>query len=314
MSVIPSYLKPGDTIGIVATARWITKEQLQPALDLLGSWGFRVKTGTYLHKNFFQLAGTDRERTEDFQAMLDDDEVKAILVARGGYGTVHIIDQLDFSAFMKKPKWICGYSDITVIHTHLNTRGIASIHSTMPISFPDATPEALENLRQTLTGELQTIRWQTGGQNAPMTTDTATLIGGNLSVISSLLGSASWGREKNGPFILFLEDVDEMLYHIDRMMMALRRAGILDQVQVIILGGMTQMKDNTTSFGFPSENPWGQSATEIVESVAASLSIPVLTGFPAGHQNDNRAFYLGMPCSLVVADGFASLRFQTTRL
>lgn len=309
-AIIPSFLKFGDTIAIVATARWISPEQLQPAITLFESWGFRVKLGKYLHTVNFQLAGTDAERTADLQWAMDDPEIKAVVIARGGYGTVRIIDQIDFSQFVRNPKWICGYSDITVLHAALSSMDIASIHSTMPISFPDATPLALENLRMALTGELLHVSFTNESAhmiplNAPCK---GRIFGGNLSVLFSLLGSKSLSMKE--PFILFLEDVDEMIYHIDRMVMGLERAGVLTHAVGICVGGFTQMKDNTSNFGFPHDNPWGSSPENILKECARKNHLPICFGMPAGHQNDNRAFYLGVETIMQMEDEECLLKFQ----
>ncbi len=308
-AIIPSFLKNGDTISIVATARWISPDDLAFAAQQLEKWGFRVKAGKHIHTKNFQLAGTMEQRTSDMQSALDDPEVKAILIARGGYGTVQIIDHLDFSNFLKAPKWICGYSDISVLHAHLNSMDVATIHSTMPISFPNATSEALENLRLALIGELRKIEFNSSSTAAGLHEE-VTLFGGNLSVIYSLLGSQS--LKPKGSIILFLEDVDEMYYHIDRMMMALMRSGLFKQVKAVILGGLTQMKDNTQEFGFPSENPWGADAKSTITNIFRDCGIPVVDGFPAGHQNDNRAFYLGTKCFLEEKNSRTILHFQQT--
>jgi muramoyltetrapeptide carboxypeptidase len=303
---VPPYLKSGDCIGIAATARWVTPEQLQPAIDLFTSWGLRVKVAPHVHSVNFQLAGTDRERSQGLQELLDDNEVQAVIIARGGYGTVHTIDAIDFSRLLEKPKWVAGYSDITVLHAHLNSRGITTIHSTMPISFPDATPEALENLRRSLFGELPSFASldQVDREFDPVN---GCLMGGNLSVLYSVMGSNSWNAQDD--VILFIEDVDEMLYHLDRMLWGMYRGGMLSNVRAIVCGGFTQMKDNTTRFGFPSDNPWGAASVEIIRSMAERLAVPVAFGFPAGHLSDNRAFYLGRNVTLTCNEGRAEIRY-----
>ena len=309
MSVmIPSFLKEGDTIGIAATARWITPEQLQPVLDLLHRWGFVTKLAPNIHWQQHQLAGSIQQRVQGFQQMMDDVEVKAVLIVRGGYGTVHIIDHLDFTGFEKNPKWICGYSDITVLHAEMSRRNIASIHSSMPISFPVATDVALENLRKALMGQLHEVAWNME-TTAAHNLHNAVITGGNLSVIYSLLGSSSLKMPDENT-VVFIEDVDEMYYHVDRMLMALMRAGYFDKAKAILVGGMTQMKDNTRSFGFETENPWGTPPEETILRIAGEKQIPVLFNFPAGHQNDNRAFYLGMPIALRTEGSRAVLAFQ----
>ncbi|MBX7052844.1 MAG: LD-carboxypeptidase [Flavobacteriales bacterium] len=297
MDVIrPSFLKSGDTIAVVSTARWISEDVYAATAALFSSWGFKTKRSENLFTRQFQLAGDAKQRRQALQDALDDPEVKAIVIARGGYGTVHIIDELDFSHFRKNPKWICGYSDITVLHAHCNSAGIATIHSTMPVSFGVATPEALETLRQALTGELNEICFGQTSSLPNFPTSPLPVLGGNLSVLDSLLGSGSINFQQD--HILFIEDVDEMFYHIDRLMMALKRAGVFRFTKAILLGGMTQMKDNTTEFGFETQNPWGHDPRTTVFAIANSLNIPVLEHFPAGHQNDNRAFYLNVPIIL----------------
>jgi muramoyltetrapeptide carboxypeptidase len=221
---------------------------------------------------------------------------------------VRVLDALDFSQFVQSPKWICGYSDITVLHAHVNqSLGISSIHSTMPVSFSHATPEALQNLMWALKGQLECIEWKS--EMSSQLSAEGAVVGGNLSVLYSLLGSKQSlaARDK----IVFLEDVDEMLYHMDRMMMALLRSGALEGAKAIVCGGFTQMKDNTREFGFDLENPWGRSVEEIMRDVAHRLQIPVVFDFPAGHQNDNRAFYLGVRAALRNNNGSMQLVFQT---
>jgi muramoyltetrapeptide carboxypeptidase len=264
-----------------------------------------VKVASNVLTPNFQLAGSAQERASGIQELLDDDEVQAIIIARGGYGTVHTIDLLDFSRFEKNPKWIAGYSDITVLHAHLNSLGVSTIHSTMPISFPDATPQALENLRRALFGELTEFA---SVEESNVAAVSGCVMGGNLSVLYSLLGSHSW--RKTSDVILFIEDVDEMLYHLDRMLWGLYRAGFLSNVKAIVCGGFTQMKDNTKAFGFPADNPWGADERAIIRSIADRLQVPVAFGFPAGHLSDNRAFYLGRMATLQRSGEHPLLSYQ----
>jgi muramoyltetrapeptide carboxypeptidase len=306
---IPPALQKGDLIAIVATARWIEEEPLQSAISLIESWGFRVKSGAHVQTRNFQLAGTDDQRANDLQKAILDPDVKAILIARGGYGTIRILDQVDFTPLIRDPKWICGYSDITVLHAKLNNMGIASIHSTMPVSFGDATDKALENLKDCLTGSLKEVvfRGEVALGQKDLNIDGVSS-GGNLSVLYSMLGSSEM-RHSPGR-ILFLEDVDEMVYHIDRMLMGLKRSGYLNETKAVVLGGFTQMKDNTKEFSFKTDNPWGKSAQAVVFDICSQQDIPVFSGFPAGHFSDNRAFYLGVPAS-ISSDGIEHrLTFQ----
>lgn len=304
---LPPFLKPGDKVALCATARWIDAEALQAAVKLIESWGYLVHVSAQVEQRNFQLAGNAHARTGAMQVLLDDPEISALVVVRGGYGTVHLLDLLDFTAFSKAPKWVCGYSDITALHAHINHNlGVASIHSTMPVSFPHATEEALKTLRDALSGRLNTFRFPTSAAPAQVQ---GTIMGGNMSVLYSLLGSQQQLAPEG---ILFLEDVDEMYYHIDRMMFALKRAGVLSKVKAILLGGFTQMKDNTPEFGFSVNNPWGIEPLNTLRNIATELGIPVIDGFPAGHQNDNRAFFLNAPADLNVDDnGIAELTFRT---
>ncbi len=302
----PPFLRPNDTVGICATARWLSEDQLAQATELITSWGFRVKvTGNVtLRRN--QLAGTDAERRQGLQELMDDPDCKAILVARGGYGTVRLVDELDWSRFMQHPKWIAGYSDLTVLLCELNRRGVPGIHSTMPVSFPDCTPEALNSLRAALSGGLASMKWS--GQHTNSGVAEGRIVGGNLSVIYSLLGSKSLPDAKN--CILLLEDVDEMLYHLDRMMMALTRAGFLREIRGVIIGGLTQMKDNTGAFGFKADNPWGGTAEEILLSFFRPMQIPVALNAPSGHLSDNRAFFTGLHARLTVRPSEAEVVYM----
>ncbi len=300
----PAFLQQGDTIGIIATARFITSEQWQYARGVIESWGLKIKLAENVFKPSFQLAGNVEERTQSFLSLWNDNEVKALLVARGGYGTIHTIDEI--LPYINDSKWICGYSDVTVLLNACTNNDIACIHSTMPISFEHATPEALENLRCALFGESFLVNWnenQIQKGNAE-----GKIVGGNLSVIYSQLGSATQLNTEGK--ILFLEDVDEMLYHVDRMLTALRRAGLFKNIQGLILGGFTQMRDNTEEFGFSSNNPWGKSLVEMILEIGLDCNIPVTMGFPAGHLNDNRAFYMGRNAELIVNENSAQLTWK----
>jgi muramoyltetrapeptide carboxypeptidase len=300
----PAFLQQGDTIGIIATARFITSEQWQYAKGVIESWGLKIKLAENVLKPSFQLAGNVEERTQSFLSLWNDNEVKALLVARGGYGTIHTIDEI--LPFLNDSKWICGYSDVTVLLNACTNKDIACIHSTMPISFEHATADALENLRRALFGESFLFEWnekqiQTGNTEGK-------IVGGNLSVIYSQLGSATQLNTEGK--ILFLEDVDEMLYHVDRMLTALKRAGMFKHIHGLILGGFTQMRDNTEEFGFSSNNPWGKSLVEMIIDIGLDCNIPVTMGFPAGHLNDNRAFYMGRSAQLIVNENSAQLTWK----
>ena len=282
-------LRKGDTVALVATARKNILPNLQPAIDLLESWGLQVLLGQTIGLDNHQLAGSDEQRAADLQAQLDNAEVKAIWCVRGGYGTVRMIDLVDFNVLAKQPKWIIGFSDVTVLHAHLHQLGLASIHGLMPVNVEKASPDALESLRKILFNE--PLRYELPYQpENQLGTATGELIGGNLSILYSLMGSASQldGDSK----ILFIEDLDEYLYHLDRMCMGLKRSGLFAQLSGVILGTFSQMHDN--------EIPWGKSAYEILDEHLSPLNIPIAYHFPAGHIADNRALPFGKMAHLHV--------------
>jgi len=291
----PPFLTPGDTIGIVATARKITYEEAAPAIGMLVDEGFKVRTGQRMFGISNQFSGTDEERAADLQRMLDDPEVKAILCARGGYGTVRIIDRLDFSEFVKHPKWICGFSDVTVLHSHIHRHfGIATLHSPMLFNMREMTPAhpAFRSLVDALKGQPQPLEIPHSEFNRAGTCE-AEIVGGNLSILYSLLGSAS-DIDTDGK-ILFLEDLDEYLYHLDRMMMNLSRNGKLRNLAGLLVGGMTDMNDNAIAFG--------ETAEQIIARHVADFNYPVAFGLPVGHLEDNRALMLGKKTALRVSEG-----------
>ena len=279
--ITPPYLKKGDTIALVATARKNIDDNLKPAIEWLHNWGLEVVIGTTIGLDNNQLAGTDEQRAGDFQAQMDNPNIKAIWCVRGGYGTVRMIDLLDFTKFKQNPKWIIGFSDVTVLHNHLNTMGYKSIHGIMPIS-SKASEEAKETLHKALFGEKLSYKIDSSSMNR-IGVANGEMVGGNLSILYSLLGSKSAINCDNK--ILFIEDLDEYLYHIDRMMLNLKRCGCLENLNGIVVGAMTKMKDN--------DIPWGKNALEIIDDVTKDLKIPIIYNFPAGHIADNRALILG---------------------
>lgn len=297
--IMPEYLKKGDTVGILATARKIDLATIEPGIKLLESWGLKVVIGKTIGKEQNQLAGADWQRATDFQEMLDNPTIKAIWAAKGGYGTVRIVDRVNFTDFKKKPKWIIGFSDMTVLHSHINNMDIGTLHAIMAISAKTATPEAIESFRKALFGEKLEYHIPAHPFNKKGKAH-GELVGGNLSVLYSIQGSKSAVDMKGK--ILFIEDLDEYLYHIDRMMMNLKRNGSLDGLKGIIVGGMTSMNDN--------DIPWGKDALEIIEDVVKDLKIPIAYNFPAGHIKDNRALILGKNVTLEVNDKETVLKFE----
>jgi len=282
--IIPPALQQGDKVAIVATARKITQQEIAPAIAWLEGLGLQVVVGNSIGLVERQFAGIDAERLADLQQQLDDDSVRAIWCARGGYGTVRLVDGIDWRGFDRAPKWLCGFSDITVLHAALQARGYASIHSTMPVNVAE-TPESvasLGSLWEALQGRqpgypTDTIQWARGERlRGP-------LVGGNLSVLYSLLGSSTF-PDLTGK-VLFLEDLDEYLYHLDRMMVALRRAGKLEGLAGLLVGGLTQMNDNAIAFG--------RTAEQILFEAVSAYDYPVVFGMPAGHQALNLALVMG---------------------
>lgn len=287
----PPALQPGDTIGLVATARKMSEEELQPAIKTLADWGFKVKKAPHLTGSFHQFSGTDEERLADLQEFIDSPEVKAILCVRGGYGTVRLMDEVDFSPLQMQPKWIGGYSDVTVLLNQLGRLGVESLHCSMPINFKTNTPMALQSLRQALSGEKLSYAVNAHPFNRKGTAQ-GPLTGGNLSMLYSQLGSPT--SLSTAGSILFMEDLDEYLYHIDRMMYNLKRNGYLEKPAGVIVGGMGDMNDNIIPFGF--------SAEETIRQHLEKFSYPVCFGFPAGHLDDNRTLIFGRKATLKVSD------------
>lgn len=291
-------LQKGDHISIVAPARKISFEELKDSILLFQSYGLNVVLGKNIYKEHHQFAGTDQERINDFQTALDDPKIKAIFCARGGYGNLRIIDSLDFSMFHQSPKWICGYSDTTVLHSHLHTLGYPSIHCTMPINISSEIfdSESIKSMLQVLFEGKITYRIPAHALNKKGSAE-GILCGGNLSLLYALNNSISDINTDNK--ILFLEDLDEYLYHIDRMILTLKRSNKLSNLAALIVGGMTEMNDNSI--------PYGKQAEEIILEHVQFYNYPVCFGFPAGHIADNRALILGKKAKLIIQSGDVQL-------
>jgi len=295
--ILPEKLKIGDKIGVISTARKITLDELAPAIKTIESWELKVELGSNLFEADNQFSGTIEQRSTDLQTMIDDDSIKAILCARGGYGTVQIIDNIDFSKLKNKPKWIVGYSDVTVLHSHLNKLGIASLHATMPINFKTNAKESLASLKNGLFGNENNILCGPHPFNKFGKVE-AEIVGGNLSILYSLLGSNS-DVDTDGK-ILFIEDLDEYMYHVDRMMINLKRNGKLKNLKALIIGGMSDMNDNTI--------PFGKTAEEIILEYIKEFDFPVCFNFPAGHLDDNRTLVFGKECTLEINENGVKLK------
>ena len=294
--IIPKKINIGDKIGIIATARKISLEELNPSIEILESWGLEVVFGKFLFEADNQFSGTVEQRIVELQNMIDDDAIKAIFCARGGYGTVQIIDKIDFSKLNKNPKWIIGYSDITVLHSHLNKLGFASLHATMPINFSKNTQKSLESLRKALFVTANFIVSSSNKFNRLGRAE-AEIVGGNLSILYSLLGSNS-DINTSGK-ILFMEDLDEYLYHIDRMMINMKRNGKFNNLKGMIIGGMSDMNDN--------DIPFGKVVGEIILEHIKEYNFPICFEFPSGHLDDNRGIRLGVSSVLDINENGVSL-------
>ena len=300
MSQTPPYLQTGDTIGIVCPAGYMQFENAQTCIDTLLQWGYKVKTGKTLgstSQNYF--SGTDEERLKDFQEMLDDDEVSAVLCGRGGYGLTRIIDRISFKKFRKNPKWLIGFSDITVLHSHIYANyEIATLHAPMAAAFNDggAVNEYVQSLRRVLKGKEINYNCASHEFNR-LGNATGELVGGNLALLTHLVGSESDIKTKNR--ILFLEDIGEYLYNIDRMMYQLKRAGKLNKLAGLIVGGFTENKD--------TDRPFGQSAYEIIRDAVSEYKYPVCFGFPVSHEKENYALKIGVGYKLEVRKSKVSL-------
>lgn len=297
--ITPEFLRKGDTVAIIATARKIELESLKPAITLLESWGLHVVIGSTIGAEDHQLAGPDSLRAADFQRMIDDPAIKAVWAAKGGYGTVRFIDAIDFTRFRQRPKWVIGFSDMTVLHSHINNMGIETLHGIMAFNVKTATPAAIETFRKALFGENITYTLP-GHPYNKFGKASGELIGGNLSVLYSILGSSSQVDCKDK--ILFIEDLDEYLYHIDRMMMNLKRNGWFTHVKAVIVGGMTEMNDNQV--------PWGKDALQIIQEIFKDYDFPVIYNFPAGHIRDNRALIFGKTIDLEVDKSGGHVTFR----
>jgi muramoyltetrapeptide carboxypeptidase len=304
--ILPRYLKPGDTVGITCPAGFITLQEIQPAMIQMVEWGFNIKVGDTVGKRDYTFGGTDEERVRDFQQLIDDPKVKAIMCARGGYGFVRIIDKLNFTKLATHPKWIIGFSDVTALHCHLNRNfGIASIHSKMCNSFPDdwnkAEPiqiETILSIKQALTGQKMKYTAPVNPQNKAGRAD-GVLIGGNLKMIETLAGTKSDLRTTNK--ILFVEDTGEYLYSIDRMFWNLKRTGKLEKLAGLIVGGFKIKPDD------PGEE-FGRTVQDIVLEKVKEYKYPVCFDFPVGHQRNNYALKCGVGHRLVVTNEEVTLR------
>ena len=285
------FLKPGSKIAIAAPARMVKPDEMQFAINWLKEKGFVPVYDERLFAQHYIFAGDDNFRAAVFQHYLDDEDIEAIWIARGGYGSIRIIDKLDFTQFLQHPKWIIGFSDGTVFHGKLNRLGVPSLHAAMPFYFENKTPEAKHALFDALLGKPLQYEFPSHPLNKNDVME-GEIVGGNLSVLYGMMGSNTF-PELDGK-IFFIEEVDEYIYHIDRMMHALKRAGKLENLKGLIVGGLTQIKDNS--------HPFGMTAEQVIAEAVAEYNYPLCFGFPAGHFDDNRPLFFGLKSRIEVTE------------
>jgi len=296
----PPFLRKNNTVALIATAKNFNQKEIKDALVILSKWGLNVKVGPNAFNQFNQFAGADNERLSDLQWALDDKNINAVFCIRGGYGTARIIDETYFSKFLKNSKWVIGFSDVTTLHASIQKMKIQSIHGLMPLSFGKKEySSSLQKLKDTIFGKKLSYKIPSHKRNKTGSV-TAPIIGGNLSIICSLLGTNNELKTKNT--ILFIEDVSENLYRIDRMLIQLKRTGILESLAGLVIGHFTDMQDNKVSFG--------KNAYEIIEEAVARYNYPVCYGFPAGHEAENLPIILGATVELSVTKSNCTITFK----
>ncbi len=301
--IIPPSLTAGDTIAIIPTARAIAIEELHDGIALAESWGLRVMLGAGVGRKHFQQAGTDAERIADLQAAINDPHVSAIWCARGGYGTMRLMEGIDLSPLRQNPKWLIGFSDITVLHSALHNMGICSLHAQMPHNIGTKTEATKETLRKALFGEgFEIISSESLLSTQRLGQCEGILIGGNLSLLYALRGTP-YDMDPRGK-ILFMEDLDELLYHMDRMVMNLKLSGWFRNLAGLLVGGMSDMRNRNEA------DPFGQIVEEMIAEASKGTNYPVCFGFPAGHIPDNHALIMGAKAKLSVTESGATLSFE----
>ena len=296
----PPFLKPGDEVAIISPAWSVDEEKINNGVNVLEGWGLKVHIGRNALNQDGPYAGTDRQRISDLQEVTDNKNIKAVLCSRGGYGMLKIIDKVDFSALKRYPKWFVGFSDVTILLIWLSEKvNMVSVHGEMPLNYKNkqTCPETLESLHGALFGHLEPVRWR--GEFSGLSDVTGEVTGGNLSLLYSLIGTSA--EPKTRGRILFIEDTGEYFYHLDRMMTSLKLAGKLKGLSALVTGGFTKMAETRV--------PLGKSAEKIISDITARYKYPVMSGFPAGHINDNRAFYIGKTARIKIKGEEAVLSY-----
>jgi muramoyltetrapeptide carboxypeptidase len=296
----PEFLKPGDEVAIISPSFYIDEEIIVKAVKLLEKWELRIRVGRNAYRKDGPFAGEDKERLDDLQEMTNDKEIKAIFCSRGGYGILKIIDKVDFSALKKFPKWYIGFSDLTALHIWLSELyEIISIHGEMPLNYSnnEKSPATFSTLHNSLFGEYKPVKWE--GECLRPGNAEGEITGGNLSMVYSLMGTPA--EPVTDGKILFIEEVGEYYYHLERMMISLKLSGKLDKLSALIIGGISNMED--------SKVPWGRSAIQTISDIVDQYKYPVFFNFPAGHLNDNRAFYIGKRAFVGTSGGRFTLKY-----
>jgi muramoyltetrapeptide carboxypeptidase len=297
----PPFLKKGDMVAIISPSGVIEEEKVLGTIPILQGWGLEIVTGRNVCKNNGPFAGSDSERLSDLQWAIDETNIKAVFCSRGGYGISRIIDKVDFTAIKKNPKWFIGFSDITLLHLWLlKVCGIMSIHGEMPLNYsnPEKSENNLDSLKKILFGDNYQYSWKDNVEKVKKVTGIIT--GGNLSMLYSLIGSAAEPETRGR--ILFIEEVGEYYYHLDRMMTSLRLAGKLEGLAALLVGGLSKMEEGRI--------PWGRTAESIISDIISCYSYPVFYGFPAGHISENLAFIIGKEAVLESNDEFNTLKYS----
>lgn len=296
MAVLPQFLQVGDLVAIVSPSGPIDNSYIEKAKSILENWGLRVWIAPHVCAKHGVFAGSDEERCADMQAALDNSEIRAIFCSRGGYGAIRIAEKLNYTHFLQNPKWIIGFSDITVFHSKMNTLNVASIHGAMPKNFESIHAQSLQSLQSLIFGKQKTIEWQANNYNK-IGSAQGKLVGGNLSVLYSIRGVSLEYNYRNA--ILFIEDLNEYVYHIDRMVQNFKLSGILSGLSGLIVGGMSDMKQGVDNYGTSIES--------LILEASKEYHFPIAFNFPSGHGAENEAFILGEEYSFSVGNEYAEL-------
>jgi muramoyltetrapeptide carboxypeptidase len=301
----PKPLQKGDLIGIAAPARKVDATDLEPARELLHSWGFDTVLASNVGKSWGQLAGTDLARAEGVNALLREERVRAILTARGGYGSIRMVNHIDWDKLSSDPKWFVGFSDVTVLHAKINHMHMASIHGPVATTLASSSREAQTSLDQLLKGELTSQRFEGNVLRAGQWE--GRLLGGNLSMLYSMQGTPLF-PDLAGQTLL-IEDLDEMLYHLDRMLLNFEHAGHWKRISGLLVGGLSDMRDNTRVHGFDTDNPFGREANEILRDAVSRFDFPVVCNLPVGHVQNNHSVVLGVETRFTAEDNVVEVRY-----